>query len=352
MCRASLASLARNTDARPLRFVAVASLRSELWNFTIEAATAHTSAAAPKETTTMRLENPPFKPSDLADALALVTNEAWTARKDLAEETLHDDTDSYRLFAENDGAELYITIRERDKRIHVGGSMHYYPRGRGQNSVYLTHYVSNYNYKPDHDISCGITRGPLAIAKDIARRLLPDYRRDRNKGIEKVTQRLAEQDNAFAAAERYMGMINGKTSQRGSIDSRESHIYFNQKPVSFDGTVHANGAISFHNLSIGDRELMQEFMQLIARYTHPTKPAQNTITHSAYSAFCSAKRKGRTDDEAWYEAFSAATEFFAGLFPQGEELDERTKTAMIDEGETQANQAQRIYMANDLPKAA
>lgn len=97
------------------------------------------------------------KIQETAKELNSLTGQNWQAIDETLEPYL---TPRYRLDLKNgNGESLYFL--KRDGKIHIGGSYHV-------NGKYL-------DPKYYQSINCSLNKTPLQLAKDIKRRLLPDY---------------------------------------------------------------------------------------------------------------------------------------------------------------------------------
>jgi len=99
----------------------------------------------------------------------LSTNELWTFTPDEdASWTVHIDR--------ADGAKLYLSLEssvgyDKHDRVHISGSLNI-----GRNGAFVTVYEGSQRLSPG-SINVALSRGPEAIAKEITRRLLPEYLR-------------------------------------------------------------------------------------------------------------------------------------------------------------------------------
>lgn len=137
--------------------------------------------------------------TEFAGALASITGEPWTVGEYRA-----DSWDKGVTLAGPDGMALYLSHDQYRGKVHVSGIC---PRDRSGQAYPYTH------DRKASAVCVGPKRAAAAAARDVARRYLPDYRLDHERGREQIRAADAYADAADAAA-RALAAVNGDTRAR------------------------------------------------------------------------------------------------------------------------------------------
>lgn len=146
--------------------------------------------------------------------------------------------------ANGNGASLYLNIDRHKKRVKVGGSMHFQVNGR-------TQYVQLYPRFEVPGITVAMERGPEAVAKEINRRLLPDYL----KAVELAKAQVAKQNETTerkqANIRKLVAACDGRLPEFDKYPEA-SHFYLGKR----SGTVHVNydESVNFERLGVSMEE--------------------------------------------------------------------------------------------------
>jgi hypothetical protein len=193
----------------------------------------------------------------LAEYLTLATGEAWQQRPD------HNGHPNV-IYGPQLGEHLYIgSVSGQPQRIAIHGSLTI-----GTTSLY--NYLRSISYSPHHSITVRADRAPAAIAGAIARRLLPNYRRDLAAGL--AAYHAAEEQHRQVqqiAAELAASLRGGVYNHTGNGDS----FYDGLTGISVKGYVSSPSSISF-DIHGADLPTAYAIMQAILANQPTSQPSE------------------------------------------------------------------------------
>lgn len=160
-------------------------------------------------------------PSDLAQSLTTITGQLWR------HETISDDH-HYWLICDADDAR--ISVREDDGHLDIGGSF-------WESDTNLLDYVRSAAYKPRHNIGASAARSPLAVAREICRRLLPEFRADLARARALHAERLLEIQRSIQLAADLAALASGKVHRPAHRTDARSDFsaYHRDHNINLDG---------------------------------------------------------------------------------------------------------------------
>lgn len=190
---------------------------------------------------------------DVAPELARETGDDWRYVPD-------DDTYAAGRIRRADGAQLWIHGEgwtHQAGRIEIHGD---YPRGPGNEVIYLDHQDRQRGMSTR--ITVAESRGPKVIAREIARRLLPDYL----ERLERVRERVARDDEHEARRRRFRGELAGILGATGQLlrEERGGELYVNTDAAYVMARVDSDGHVTFDRFTVSDAELARAICRVIA----------------------------------------------------------------------------------------
>lgn len=145
-------------------------------------------------------------PTDLAEALATITGQRWRYQP------ITSDT-HFWLICDDDRA--CLNVREDRGRLEISGSF-------WEHNTNLISYVYSVAHTPYHTIGASASRSPLAVARDIARRLLPAFRADLAEARTRYAERLAQAQRSAQLAADLAALVGGSVRRPTQGDDGRS----------------------------------------------------------------------------------------------------------------------------------
>ncbi len=137
----------------------------------------------------------------IAEALDMITAETWQREDDLAA--------GLRLTSERDGALLHLRYNPQMHRFVVSGLL--WLSRPDQPSVNQGDYIGARPAGLTHAITASADKAPPAVAREIARRLLPEYRADRARALAGYQEENRRQQRCQEIAAELAASVRGET---------------------------------------------------------------------------------------------------------------------------------------------